>query len=152
MPKRRAHALAAAAVFLLPFVLVAGGCLNDGVRSHSDADLQTRPVYPEDKPQDAVLDIQVVRDETQVTMTNTTATAFGPSRLWLNRWYSREIDGLDVGQTIELSLAEFKDRYGEPFRAGGFFATRRPDRLAQMQLQTQDGRMLGLICIPERDL
>jgi hypothetical protein len=104
------------------------------------------PDYPDAKPQGQTLDIQVVRGETDVTLTNTTARAFGRSRLWINRWYSREIDALGVGQTLRLDLDSFRDIYGEPFRAGGFFATRQPDRVQLVQLETAD-TMLGLIAV-----
>lgn len=104
------------------------------------------PDYPEAKPQGQTLDIQVVRGETTLTLTNTTARSFGRSRLWVNRWYSREIDKLDVGQTLELDLSSFRDIYGEAFRAGGFFATRKPDRVELVQLETAD-TLLGLIAV-----
>ncbi len=124
-------------------------CQGDRAREHSDVDLTTRPVYEDNRAQISVLDIQVIRDSTRITLTNTTARAYGESRLWINRWYSLDIDGFDVGQTLDLSLADFKDRYGEPFRAGGFFATRRPDQLAQAQLET-DGQLFGLVAVPEK--
>lgn len=101
--------------------------------------------YPE-RPQATTLNIQVVRDGTVIRLTNTTARAFGPSRLWINRWYSRPIDKFDVGQTLELSLWDFRDQYGEPFEAGGFFAVRKPYRLSQAQLDTGD-ELLGLIVV-----
>jgi hypothetical protein len=102
--------------------------------------------YPDSKPQLRTLDIQVVRSPTAITITNTTARAFGRSRLWLNRWYSREIGELGVGQTIELPLKSFRDQYGESFRSGGFFATRKPQRVQQVQLETDDG-LVGLVAV-----
>lgn len=101
--------------------------------------------YPE-RPQAATLNIQVVRDETIIRLTNTTARAFGPGRLWVNRWYSKPIEQFDVGQTLELSLWDFRDQYGEPFEAGGFFAVRKPYRLSQAQLEVGD-ELLGLIVV-----
>lgn len=108
------------------------------------------PVYPETKSQSRMLDIQVVRTQTTIRLTNTTARAFGTSRLWINRWYSREIPALAVGQTIELDQASFRDQYGEAFRAGGFFATREPQRVELVQLETADG-MLGLVAVGKND-
>jgi len=102
--------------------------------------------YPVAKAQGQTLDIQVVRGETDLTLTNTTARSFGRSRLWVNRWYSREIEKLDVGQSLELDLSSFRDIYGEAFRAGGFFATRKPDRVELVQLETAD-TMLGLVAV-----
>jgi hypothetical protein len=104
------------------------------------------PEYPAEKAQTRTLDIQVVRTETDITLTNTTARSYGKSRLWLNRWYSREIDGLGVGQSMTLKLNTFRDQYGEAFRAGGFFATRRPETVDLVQLETADG-MLGLVAV-----
>lgn len=104
------------------------------------------PAYPAETKQATTLDIQVVRSETDITLTNTTARAFGKSRLWINRWYSKPIASLGVGETMKISLNEFRDQYGEPFRAGGFFASRTPDRVEQAQLETGDG-MIGLIVV-----
>jgi len=103
------------------------------------------PEYP-DRNQAKTLDIQVVRDETTIRLTNTTARGFGPSRMWVNRWYSKAIEKLDVGQTLELDLWEFRDQYGEPFQAGGFFATRKPERLVLAQLQTGED-VYGLVVV-----
>ncbi|MBY0311757.1 MAG: hypothetical protein K2W85_06790 [Phycisphaerales bacterium] len=108
------------------------------------------PNYPQDKPQTRVLDIQVVRTDSTIRLTNTTARAFGKSRLWINQWYSREIAELGVGQSIELDQASFRDQYGEAFRAGGFFATREPQRVELVQLETADG-MLGLVAVGKID-
>ncbi len=108
------------------------------------------PSYPTDKPQTSVLDIQVVRTDSTIRLTNTTARAFGKSRLWINRWYSREIDALGVGESIELDQDSFRDQYGERFRAGGFFATREPQRVELVQLETADG-ILGLIAVSRPD-
>ena len=126
-------------------VAVALGCVMGGCRTGADPSL-AGPAYPDDKAQGQTLDIQVVRTDTRISLTNTTARSFGPSRLWMNRWYSRAIDGLGVGQTLELSLWDFRDENGEMFRAGGFFATRRPDRLVQAQIET-DGQVLGLVVV-----
>ena len=53
---------------------------------------------------------------------------------------------LGVGQTIELRQDSFRDQYGEAFRGGGFFATRKPQRVDLVQLETSDG-MLGLVAV-----
>lgn len=121
-------------------VLATTGC-NVGGQSKVGANL---PVYPAELPKREVLDIHALRDGTRVSLTNSTTTAFGPSRLWINRWFSRDIDGLAIGQQLDLSLSEFKDQYGEEFRAGGFFATRKPDRLVLMQIESE-GAMYGVV-------
>lgn len=106
----------------------------------------TGPVYPEEKSLTATLDVQVIRDETTIRMTNTTARSFGKSRVWLNKWFSRDIESFEVGQTLEFNLSEFRDQYGEAFRAGGFFAIKKPERLVLAQLETAD-TLVGLVVV-----
>src|SRR5438477_8499140 len=84
------------------------------------------PKYPADALRAATLNIQVFRRQTEIELTNTTAQVFGPSTLWINGRFSRPIDGLSLGQSLRLPLRDFKDQYGESFRAGGFFATELP--------------------------
>lgn len=119
--------------------------LGGGCASGPNPDL-AGPSYPAEKLQVITLDIQVVRTETHITMTNTTAREFGRSRLWINRWFSRDIDQLAVGETIELPLDSFRDEFGDEFRAGGFWATRRPQVADLIQLETAD-TMLGLVAV-----
>lgn len=106
--------------------------------------------YPALK-QHATADIQVVLLATTIELTNTTGRAFGPSTVWLDKWYSRPIDALGVGQTLSLPLVEFRDRYSDTFKPGGFFATRQPDNLVIAQLETHapDGadEMVGLVTV-----
>jgi hypothetical protein len=106
------------------------------------------PVYPAEKKQGGSVDIQVFRHGTIIRFTNTTARSFPAGRMWLNQWYSREIPPLGVGEKMQLSLREFKDQYGESFRAGGFFATRRPAKLVLAQLDVDD-ELVGLVVIGE---
>lgn len=103
-------------------------------------------MYPADKPQGPTLNIQVFRDDTLLLLTNTSDRSFGPSTLWVNRFYARPIDGLAVGQTMTLELTSFRDEYNDVFRAGGFFATRRPDHVVLIQLETPD-ELLGLVVV-----
>lgn len=116
-----------------------GGCASGPDANHAG------PGYPATDQGDT-LDIQVVRDSTVIRLTNTTARSFGPSRLWVNRWFSRGIDRFEVGQTLELSLWDFRDQYGESFRAGGFFSTRKPEQLVLAQLQSGD-ELFGLVVV-----
>lgn len=94
--------------------------------------------YPE-LPRDRTLDIQVFRSSKRLELTNTTATAFGPSTIWLNKWYSYPIDGLAVGQSLDIPLTSFRDENSEAFRGGGFFATERPEDLVLAELETAKG-------------
>jgi hypothetical protein len=101
------------------------------------------------RAQTSVVDIQVFRDETVIRMTNTTARSLPAGRLWINAWYSREFGGLGVGESVSLDLSEFRDRFGEAFRAGGFFAADRPDTVVLAQLEAGE-EMIGLIVVGER--
>lgn len=112
--------------------------------------------YPPGLKQGTTLDIQVVRRAQRVTMTNTSAINFGPSRLWLNRRFSLPIDGWKIGETLDIHLASFADEFGERFRPGGFFAAEAPDKIVQAQIETPRSdhadpeaqiKMLGLIVV-----
>lgn len=109
------------------------------------------PGYPSAMQQYGTLDIQVFRRTTTMEFTNTTPRAFGKSRLWLNQRFSREIEKIGVGETLELELSEFVDHNGDVFKAGGFFSADVPDiiALAQLETTTLDGRpiLLGFITV-----
>ncbi|MCU0689673.1 MAG: hypothetical protein MUE97_08040 [Phycisphaerales bacterium] len=103
------------------------------------------PQFPA-TPQARNIDVQVLRDRTDITFTNTTNQPL-QGRLWANQWWSRTLDApIAPGQRVTLDLRTFKDRFGAPFAAGGFFATENPDKLVQMHLQT-DTELVGLITI-----
>jgi hypothetical protein len=121
--------------------------LLTGCRSHA---IREGPAYPADAARTRTIDVQVIRRGTRIEMTNTTARAFGPGSLWINGWYGHEIPGLAVGGSLDLDLREFKDKYGGAFRAGGFFARERPDKIVLAELET-DGRLLGLVVIDQTD-
>ncbi len=113
--------------------------------------------YPGRLAQKGNVNIQVVRQTTTIELTNTTARAFGPSTIWLNARYSRPIPELKVGQTLTLSMKEFRDEHGDAFRHGGFFAAEAPDRLVLAQIETTDAEgqpeLIGLVVVngvPER--
>lgn len=98
------------------------------------------PRYPVNIERGEVFDIQVFRDVTLLRFTNTTTRGFGPSRLWINRRYSMELDeGIGSGETLELDLRGFVDEFGDTYRAGGFFATRVPAPVVLVELETEDG-------------
>ncbi|MBC7771747.1 MAG: hypothetical protein H7210_04560 [Pyrinomonadaceae bacterium] len=112
--------------------------------------IQEGAVYPADRAQTSVVDIQVFRDETVITFTNTTARSFPACRMWINKWFSKEIPAIGVGQTVSHSLHDFQDQYGDAFRAGGFFASDRPARLVLAQLEIGD-EMVGLIVVAPQE-
>lgn len=117
------------------------GCASDNTR------IDAGPVYPTRLlPAAETLDIQVFRDGQHIELTNTTARSFGPSWLWLNGRFGLQIEGLAIGQTLRLPLRSFRDEFGEPFRAGGFFATEKPERLVLAEIQTGD-TLAGLVVV-----
>jgi len=107
--------------------------------------------YPRELVQSEVIDVQVIRDpETIISMTNTTSRTFGPSTVWINGRFSRPIGGFEPGETVRMNLYDFRDEFGEKFRAGGFFATKNPDKVLHAQLETiEDGetKLIGLIVV-----
>lgn len=121
----------------------AGGLLLSGCKA-GQSPVNYARAYPETLPRGEALDIQIIRGETTLELTNTTSRVFGPSTLWLNAYFSRPIEGLAVGQSLKLPLADFRNEHGEPFRGGGFFATKRPERMVLGQLES-DGTMYPLV-------
>ena len=69
--------------------------------------------YPENLQQLETLNIQVFRKTAHIELTNTSARDFGPSTIWINGQFSRDIDGLEIGQSIRLPLASFQNEFGE---------------------------------------
>lgn len=157
-PARRTRSARGAVLSLLGAVClgVPTGC---GVLPTGLADESVGPYdrpFPVELAQGETLDIQVIRrPETKITMTNTTARSYGPATVWLNGRFNRPIDGFAVGQTLTLDLRDFRDQYGEQFRAGGFFATKAPDKVMHAQLETivdGDTQLLGLVMIDQDDI
>jgi len=109
---------------------------------------------PADLAQTGVADIQVQREGTALELTNTTATALPAGFFWVNGRFSLAVESLGVGESRTLDLREFRDRWGERFRAGGFFASYAPEPvvLAQWEAPRGDGtsELIGLIAIAER--
>lgn len=105
--------------------------------------------YPAEKTQAEVLDIQLIRDGAEISLTNTTARRFGETTIWLNQEFSYVVSGIEVGQTIRLDLSKFRNHYGSYFRAGGFFATERPKNVVLAQLETgEDAQtLLGIVVV-----
>jgi hypothetical protein len=140
MPSRHA---ATALTALLLLATAGGGCAG------KQRDIVNGPAYPSAQQQ-SVVDMQVLRHGTTATLTNTTATTFTGARLWANQWYSRPLPSLKPGETITMELAEFKDRYGNGFRAGGFWAVDNPEKLVLMQIEQGD-KLTGLVVIGQSE-
>lgn len=125
------------------FALGAAALLGPGC--HEQNRIDGGPVYPE-MQQSRAIDVQVIRDETTITFTNTSAQTIPACRMWVNRSWSLDIEQVGIGETRRLDLRDFKDEFGESFRAGGFFATEAPDKVVAAQLE-MGGEMVGLIVI-----
>jgi len=108
------------------------GCSSSPKRDATDA-----REFPISLVRTEVLDVQVVRETTHIRATNTSPRSFQqPTTLWINRRFSRPIGAWAIGQTITLDLRDFRDNFGERFRAGGFFAAERPDNVVLAELET----------------
>lgn len=94
------------------------------------------PTYPNALPRGQNAPVQVFREVTTLRMTNTTARAFGPGRLWINQQHSAEVGLFAPGDTLELDLRDFTDEFGDVYRAGGFFAQRDPARVVLVEIET----------------
>lgn len=107
----------------------AGGCTSVAPVDYA------RP-YPRELPAGQTVDVQVFRRATTLDFTNTTASPLGPGTIWLNRRFSRPIkEPIGVGQSVAIPLGEFRDEFGDPFRAGGFWASDMPDALVLCQVE-----------------
>lgn len=125
--------------FMLAWALGAGGCVMRG------AALENLERYPQ-APQARTLDVQVERDGTRLVLVNTSGQTL-EGRVWVNRWYSRELAPVAPGERASLELGAFKDTFGNAFRAGGFFAIERPDAVVQTQVQLPGGELVGLVTL-----
>jgi hypothetical protein len=130
----------------LALSLVVAGCSSAPTRDFSAA-----REFPDDLKRTAVLDVQVKRDVTRITTTNTSGRAFAePTVIWINRRFSRSIGAWGVGETLTLDLDQFRDNFGEQFRAGGFFSANRPDDVVLVELETGSGdarELIGLVVV-----
>lgn len=127
-------------IHLLTMCFAAGLTACSGPDKVDDA----RP-YPA-KPQRTCVDVQVAREQTSIRLTNTSARAFPESTMWLNAQYAATVPAIGVGDSVTLDLARFRNEFSEPFRAGGFFATERPDAIVLAQIELED-EMFGLVVV-----
>jgi hypothetical protein len=105
--------------------------------------------YPGEIEQAQTLNIQARRLDDKLVLTNTTAKPLPAGTLWVNRSFAYPSPPLAVGESVTLPLAKFRNEQNDSFRAGGFFATERPDRVVQVQHEAE-GQIVGLVAIEER--
>lgn len=139
--------LAGVAMLLAAIPILSGGCQLFKEKLTAEPG----PAYPETLPRGRSADVQVFRDVVTLRMTNTTASSYGPGRLWLNQTFSIDAGTLEPGQTWEFQLASFVDEFGDVFRAGGFFAQRDPAAVVLVEIENgaEDGRELVSFVVVE---
>jgi hypothetical protein len=120
-------------VVALAALLAAGGCAS----AHRVLIDDPARAYPTGNALQAAVDVHVLRNNTRITFTNTTPDTLGPGTLWLNKEFSAPFEAMPPGQTRTMSLKDFTNRFGQTFRAGGFFATRTPAKLVSAELQPE---------------
>ncbi len=130
---------------ILCTMFVAAGC----AQTMYDPGRATRP-YPFDKHEASSIDIQVFREGPTVEIVNSTPVAYRDVDIWINQRFTRHLDVLHAGATVQLSLWDFWDLRGDRFSAGGFWRTEEPTPLRLIQLQVNDDDpLIGLIAIYE---
>jgi len=132
-------------VLLFVFLMLFAGCTTSG---QITAGTEPR-AYPYDAPILDPVDVMVDRDGATVLLVNHTTHSYQDFDLWLNERYLRRIELLSTGGSMSLSLFEFVDEYGDPFKAGGLLATRKPDALVKAEIETGEG-LVGLIVVSEQ--
>ena len=95
-----------------------------------------RSSYPFERHSLQVVDVHVFRDGSQVVIAIGSDTHLESPRIWINQRYMFDSSDIKIGGTIVLDLGLFRDKFGESFSAGGFFAFREPEPLRLVQLET----------------
>ena len=97
--------------------------------------------------------MQVFRNDTNIEIVNTTARSYRNVDVWVNQRYVSHVEAIPAGETISLSLWDFKDEYGNLFNAGGFFRTYPPTpvRMVEIQVSSEDP-LIGLVAIRREEI
>ncbi len=134
---------------MLAMLLAASGSIVS-CSSTETRDFQNALPYPAKLTHAGVMNVQFVRDGTTLMATNTSGETFTGARMWINRRFSRPIGEWKSGDRLSLDLRDFRDEYGDAFRAGGFFATRRPDPVVMVEIENgtePDRKMVGFVIV-----
>ncbi len=131
---------------ILATALVIGGIGRAGCASRSAG---TYAVYPVEPVRGRTLDVQVFREGRYLELTNTTTGPLENTRLWINARFSIALDPIGVGERRVVPLAALRDRHGEAFRAGGFWATERPDPVVLAEIE-RGGVFERLVVVRDR--
>lgn len=94
--------------------------------------------YPKQLKQAEVMDIQVIPnvDDGTITIVNATTRSFSNFDLWINRRYMRHVDALKAGGSIVIDIDTFWDERGEGPFPGGWFRYYQPTPIVLAQIQT----------------
>ena len=115
-----------------------------------DPSKSTRP-YPRELKQGAVVDIQVLPNlgENTITIVNATANGYADFDLWINQRYVRHIDSMKAGETLTVPIDSFWDERGEGPFPGGWFRYYQPTPIVLAQIQVApDKPLIGLVAKP----
>ena len=125
-----------------------GGC----ERQMYDPAWATQP-YPAKLHTTSVADMQVFREDTDLTIVNSTAHSYGDFDLWVNQQFVQHVKALEAGDTVTLSLWDFHDEYGNAFNAGGFFRAYEPALVRLVEIQPKPNqKMIGLVTIRKEEV
>jgi len=122
-------------------------CWSAGCQTYPYDPLKATRAYPAQLPQQQVVEIQVIPDVNNgtITIVNATATSYKAFDLWINRRYVRHVDELLAGQTLVLPIDTFWDERGEGPFPGGWFRYYQPTPIVLAQIQTDDkSPLIGL--------
>lgn len=132
-------------------LLLAGGCASEEISRVSPG--SERLAYPHDGVLLGAADLQVFRQGPRIEIVNHTAVTYSNATMWLNERFRGQVEVLPPGGSVQMSLRDFKDEFGQEFRAGGLFARYRSEPLVKAEISAPDGSGLqGMIVIPEPGL
>jgi hypothetical protein len=104
--------------------------------------------YPEHLHATSSTNIQAFRDGQWILIVNATATSYHEPKIWINQQYVSSIPELLAGQTIVLSLWDFRNQLGEVLNVGGILRTSTPTPIRMTEIQINDQEpMIGMISI-----
>ena len=131
---------------ILCAMFVVAGC----AQTMYDPGRATGP-YPFDKHEATSIDIQVFRKGPTLEIVNSTPVSYRDVDIWINQRFTRHLDVLPAGATVQMSLWDFWDLRGDRFSAGGFWRTEEPTPLRLIELQlNDDDPLIGLVAIYQR--
>ncbi len=124
-----------------------GSLTSTGCQTYPYDPAKATRAYPSQLSQVSVVDIPVIPDvgEGTITIVNATPVSYTDFDLWLNRRYMRRVESLKAGEQISLHIESFWDERGEGPFPGGWFRYYQPTPIVLAQIQTApDQPLIGL--------